>query len=1512
MFKIVSVTTLMLCLLPNVVQARDQVLLSAAEPDYPPLSMGDANGRADGFAVDLTRAVVAEMGLEVRFDLRPWAEIKRDLAEDRLDLLPLVGRTAEREALFDFTVPYLRFNGVVVIRKGFTGITSSDDLHRYKIGVMAGDNAEEYLRREGFDRSILTTETFKHAFEHLRSGEVDAVVVQEMVAHELVHALGEDEFRFALRLEDFQQDFCMAVTEGDSELLALLNEGLSRIYINGTYEILRSKWLSNHRPDEFMAPLSTHLLTPEEKQWIDKHQDISFTGAPNWLPYESFDKEGGHIGIVAEHLKLIEQKSGLRFKAAPVSDWNDSLGIATKGQVSVISGDKADPILNQHFNPVKAYSQNPVVIVMDARQNYVENLAQLKGRRIAIIKDYGYAAEIYRTNPGFEFIEVASIQQGLTGVAEGRLDAMLAPMALASYHMAEMGLHNIRVVGKTPVVMGLTLFVDKKQPLLHSIIEKSLNAISSQESQGIMQNWVRQEYVERPDYRLVLEVGLFLLLTVAAAVAWNIFLHREIRSRLSIESELRKSVARYENIMEGSAAGIWVWDVANKRVDFSPEWKAMRGYAAEEVSDNEYEWSNGIHPADKERVMAAVHNHFAGNTPHFEEQYQVSRKDGSWIWVADRGKAIRDADGNIYQMAGTEVDVTALKRQEQRKAILADLAQMFLADEDPQAIYDGVVETLSEHLNYPIIALELYDREREEMVFVSTSGMPEVSLPLRVPVDETLSGQVAQSGQALIERQAGLRSGYRFEALRRLKVETFICVPIALESGVTHGTLALADQQVLGDLEFPMQILRDVARQLALGIERREVSALLLRNEARYRMLFENMPQGAFFQKPNGDLVDCNPALLEMLGLTREEFLGRTSMSPEWEVTDEAGVTLKGEAHPSMLALTTGKPVHNAINAIFNPRRKEYVWLNVSAIPQFKPGKSEPTGVYVTVHDITAMRQAERQIRILNQAVEQSPVSVMITDTEGSITYVNQAFETTTGYSQSEVLGEKPKILKSGLTTMKQYSELWQCITQGHSWEGEFQNRKKNGELFWEHAWIAPVTDDIGNTSHFLAVKEDVTRRKLQEEKILHQAYYDSLTDLPNRSLAMDRLGQMLKDAERKSTQVAVLFLDLDDFKKINDTLGHEVGDQLLVQCAHRLGSVLRNADTLGRLGGDEFIILISGLQEASFVQDLANNLISQFSLPFKVEGRELIVTVSVGIALFPADGGDVSELLRNSDMAMYHAKEMGRNRYAFYAEHMNFQLAEHLVMEQQLRGALERGELEVYYQPQVELLSGDITGAEALLRWHNPVIGKVPPDQFIPIAEHLGLIIPLGEYVLHEALKACAYWRREYDSAFRIAVNLSPIQIRDTGLASFLEKMFDRYSLPAEALELEITEGILMGRQLYVEENLQRLIGLGVSIAMDDFGTGYSALSYLRSYPFHVLKIDRSFISYITMDESDRQLIRAAVSMAHGLNMQVVAEGIETEEQRSFLVELGCEYGQGYLFGKPQPEESFTRLIKP
>ncbi len=548
--------------------------------------------------------------------------------------------------------------------------------------------------------------------------------------------------------------------------------------------------------------------------------------------------------------------------------------------------------------------------------------------------------------------------------------------------------------------------------------------------------------------------------------------------------------------------------------------------------------------------------------------------------------------------------------------------------------------------------------------------------------------------------------------------------------------------------------------------------------------------------------------------------------------------------------------------------------------------------------DITERKRAEESIRKLSMAVEQSSASVMVTDVEGRIEYVNPKFVEVTGYNRSEVIGRNPRFLKSGYMSEEHSRGLWTTILSGREWRGEFYNKKKNGDLYWEHASISPITGHDGTITHFLSIMEDMTVRKEYEERLLHQANFDDLTDLPNRVLAADRLAQALARARRNSTSTAVMFIDVDHFKVVNDTLGHAIGDELLVQAARRLSACVRDSDTVARFGGDEFLIVMPDLDAEAQLDVITEQVTQAFTRPFQLGGHEVLVTASIGLTVCPDDGEDPHMLFRNADAAMYHAKEEGRNTYRFFTPEMNKRALRRLEMEHQLKYALERGELSLQYLPIVDAHSEQIIGAEALLRWENAELGYVPPSQFVPLAEETGLIGPIGDWVLEEGIRAASRWQGQ--TPLRLAVNVSSRQFWGSSLVGAVERSLQNGDLPPHLLTIEINERLLLEDPPTTGHIMGELARRGIQLAVDDFGTGFSALGYLKRYPFNTLKIDRSFVQNITSNGENATLATAIIAMAHGLGLEVIGEGVETEEQLEFLRSRGCDFIQGYYFSKP------------
>lgn len=571
-------------------------------------------------------------------------------------------------------------------------------------------------------------------------------------------------------------------------------------------------------------------------------------------------------------------------------------------------------------------------------------------------------------------------------------------------------------------------------------------------------------------------------------------------------------------------------------------------------------------------------------------------------------------------------------------------------------------------------------------------------------------------------------------------------------------------------------------------------------------------------------------------------------------------------------------------------------------------------GLLGVARDISQQRRAEREMRMAATVFEHSTAAIMVTDPAGYIVQVNDSFSRLTGYGTAEVLDQQPRMLTADQQEANQLKHVLDSLQRSGSWEGEILQKRKTGELYPSWVGITAVQDEEGDLVSFVCFFSDISERKASERRIHRLAYYDALTHLPNRTLFQDRLHTALMQAERHRQWVVLMFLDLDRFKPINDSLGHAAGDRMLKEVAERLSQCVGDNDTVARMGGDEFTLLLPGQESRDKALkraiQVAERILSSLARPFTLEGREFFVTASIGVALSPQDGAELSQLMKNADTAMYHAKEVGKNNFQFYQAEMNARALERLELESDLRRAIELNEFVLHYQPQFTGDGRRLTGAEALLRWEHPTRGLIPPAEFIPVLEELGLIAQVGDWLLAEACRQLRSWHRDKVRVPKVSVNLSARQFADGQLGTRIAAILMETGIPPACLELELTESILMsdvGEAMHILSGLKRL---GLAIAVDDFGTGYSSLNYLKQFPIDVLKIDRGFVDGLPHGEQDAQIARAIIAMAHSLNLMVIAEGVETQAQLDFLREHGCDEVQGFLFGRPMTAEQFAALF--
>ncbi|MBP1711286.1 MAG: hypothetical protein H6Q49_1488 [Deltaproteobacteria bacterium] len=690
--------------------------------------------------------------------------------------------------------------------------------------------------------------------------------------------------------------------------------------------------------------------------------------------------------------------------------------------------------------------------------------------------------------------------------------------------------------------------------------------------------------------------------------------------------------------------------------------------------------------------------------------------------------------------------------------------------------------------------------------------------------------------------------------------------------------------------------------------ERRKAEETLRQSEVKYRTILEEMDEAYFEVDLAGNYTYVNDAISRLLGYPQEELLGTTFRKQ----VNEEDTALLYEAFGKIF--TTGKPVRDiAYKAI--RKDGEIRYSEITGFP-IQNQKGEVVGFRGIGRDITerkrmeeTLRQSEQKYRTILEEMDEAYFEV---DLSGNYTYVNDAISRLLGYPQEELLGTTFRKQVNEEDTALLYEAFGKIFTNGKPVRDiSYKAIRKNGEIRYAEIAGFPIQNQKGEVIGFRGIGRDVTERKRSEEQIRHMATHDALTDLPNRMMFGQLLNHAIQAAKRNKRKLAVLFIDLDRFKIVNDTLGHEAGDMLLKTTAARFKQTLRAMDVVARLGGDEFVILVEEVDNPGQLVTVAQKILSAAMKPVSLMGEECRVTASVGISVYPKDGEDDQALMKTADKAMYFAKEEGKNNYQFYSEDMKSQSVEQLSLETHLRLALERNELSLNYQAKLDFKTGAITGVEALLRWHSPILGDVTPTQFIPVAEETGLIIPIGRWVMKTACAQNVAWQRQGLPPVCISVNLSLRQLRDENLIEDIKAALEDSGLAPHLLELEITESMVMHNPARMVAILTQIKDMGVRLAIDDFGTGYSSLAHIRRFPIDTIKVDRSFIRNVPDDYEDKAIIEAIISMGQTLSLTVVAEGVETQEQMNYLKEHSCNEMQGFYFSKPVAADEFANLLK-
>jgi diguanylate cyclase (GGDEF)-like protein/PAS domain S-box-containing protein len=1022
------------------------------------------------------------------------------------------------------------------------------------------------------------------------------------------------------------------------------------------------------------------------------------------------------------------------------------------------------------------------------------------------------------------------------------------------------------------------------------------------------------------------------------SVLWVV---RDITERKEMEETLKESRERFRSLVQNAPDAIILVDADNTILYESPATGRILGYGAEErVGTRGLDY---VHPDDVERAERTFALTLDSSRVAVPIEYRLRHKDGSWRHVeATRTNllddpAVRGVVINYRDVTERKRAEVALKESEERYrrqarelALLHQVRTALAQELEPPIVFRKVVEAVARTYGYTQVSAYLL--EGEELVLQHQVGYEQVLD--RIPVTRGIMGRVIRTRRPVLLRD--VRSDPAFlDAIEGLTSE--VCVPL-YDEGEVVGTLNVESTNDVKLTEDDLRLMEAVAEHVGIAIGQARLYDRVRESEEKFRALIQNSSDLITLYDREGVIRYVSPALERILGYEPEERIGSTSFG----LIHPKDVARAKELFAEALR-RPGIPIPAEVRA----RHRDGSWRYIEAVGTNMLDHPSVGAVVLNGRDVTQRKEAEARLREAEKRyrtlVERIPAITYIQEPEepSRTTYISPQYEEILGYSVEECLGDPEhwtKILHPD-DRERVAAEDRRTNATGEPFGMEYRQFAKDGSVVWIRDEAAAVRDEEGRVRYWIGVQIDITERKLLEERLEYQAFHDTLTGLPNRALFMDRLERALSRTKRKKGQVAVLFLDVDNLKVVNDTLGHEAGDRLLTEVTGLLKTCLRPADTVARLSGDEFAILLEDVEGKSGATRVAERVAEALRAPLAIKGRETFITASIGIALSGPARVSAQEqaetLLRQADLAMYRAKSRGKAHHEVFDPGMDVSAFERLEMGNDLRRALERDEFRVYYQPKMQLditlqqrlrFSGGtaivaasgvtkkpgIVGMEALVRWEHPERGLLAPKEFIPVAEESGLIVPIGRKVLEEACRQARAWQELYpgEGPLVMCVNISARQFQHPELAQDIAQVLHQAELEPYLLQLEITENVLMEDVHATVDTLRKLEGLGVQFAIDDFGTGYSSLSYLKRFPVGFLKIDRSFVEPLGKDPEDAVIVSGIISLAHTLGMQVVAEGVETAQQLAYLQGLGCDMAQGDYFSEPLPSEAASALL--
>ncbi|MGP9801273.1 EAL domain-containing protein [Rheinheimera sp. NSM] len=964
-------------------------------------------------------------------------------------------------------------------------------------------------------------------------------------------------------------------------------------------------------------------------------------------------------------------------------------------------------------------------------------------------------------------------------------------------------------------------------------------------------------------------------------------------------NQLQQLQLQQQQIMENSADVICIVNDRGRYIELSESCETVLGYSRQELLQQRY--IDFVHPDDKARTEAeALRMQPGGQNSNFRNRHL--RKDGSLVHLMWSSRYVAGAK-TLYAIAR---DITELVKAEQYQQAQQDILKMISTEQALPDILQRICLMAEQQSSIVRAAVMLKQGDQLQLAAAPSFnvGFSAALNTLAVAENAGCCGTAAyQKSLVMIASIGGDENCRAYAAAAQAQgVQACWSMPMVSAQDEVAGTFALYCSEARTARKDELELMISCSRFAALAIERADHKRLLQDSEQRYRSLYEFNPEPVYAFNLNGYFSNMNAAGCKLLGLTEAELqqmhFSRLILPEKLDaVTRQFQLAAQGHAQRYETTVLNRHGRQIELQVINLP-----IWIN-----------GEIAGVFGMAKDITLRLQAERQLRLYKHAVDATSSGVVIVDIAAEdqpLIYVNSAFEKLTGYSAAEALGRNCRFLQGHDRDILAINQIKRAIAQKQQCSVVLKNYRKDNSMFWNNLFLAPVPDENGFIGHYIGVQSDITAQRYYEQELAYNASHDILTGLPNRALLKDRLTQSYQISKRNQQKVAILFIDLDGFKLINDSLGHLNGDEVLKQSSMRISACIRPGDTLARIGGDEFVLMLTDLSSADEVLPVTERILAAVAQPLDVDGQELHITASIGISLSDNTQSEPMQMVQQADLAMYRAKQLGRNNCQWYSADLDVALNQQLNLRAKLKKAISNQEFELYYQPQIDAVSGDIIGLEALLRWPEQQ-GFISPEEFIPLAEETGEIVPLSNWVLDNASRYNQSLIARGIASVVMAVNVSSIQFQRSNFVEHLQHTLQTNGLEPRWFEVELTESVLFDNTEQVILKLQQIKQLGVKVSIDDFGTGYSSLNYLKRLPMDKLKIDRSFIRDIVTDKRDAAISRAIIAMAHHLDIRVIAEGVENEAQVALLRKSLCDEYQGYYFAKPMPADQLEQFIQ-